>query len=181
MKIRKWLTIAAVAIAAVVSLSIIYENVSSPPVGVNQGMQAPDFTLERGDVEGEKMSLKDQEDQFVILNLWASWCEPCIEELPLLSEMHTSYKDDGVVVLAVNMTTYERQIDNAFEFLDEHPVEMPILMDYDGEFLATYPLQALPTTYLINEDGVIVDIIVGELTDEMVERRITPFIDQRTA
>ncbi|WP_152549790.1 hypothetical protein [Geomicrobium sp. JCM 19055] len=58
MKIRKWLTIAAVAIAAVVSLSIIYENVSSPPVGVNQGMQAPDFTLERGDVEGEKNESK---------------------------------------------------------------------------------------------------------------------------
>lgn len=178
---KKWMTISAVAIAAIIIVSIVYENVSSPPVGVNHGMAAPEFSLELADGDGEEMSLSDQQGNLVILNLWASWCEPCVDELPLLSDLHETYKDEGVVVLANNLTTRERQIENAFEFLQEHPVEMPVLMDYDGDFLDMYPLQGLPTTYVIDEDGIIADIIVGEVDEQIIEARVMPHIEEKMA
>ncbi|AXF54822.1 TlpA family protein disulfide reductase [Salicibibacter kimchii] len=171
---KKWISALVVFIAVIIIGTIVYENVSSPPVGVNQGEQAPDFELP--DEEGKNMSLSDLEGDFVVLNQWASWCEPCIREFPVLDHVHETYEDD-LNVVAVNMTGTERRVEDATEFLDENPVTMPVLFDEDGEFADDYPpTDGMPTTYFINEEGIIVDVHHGELTEEMLEERLHPFL-----
>ncbi|MBB6448962.1 thiol-disulfide isomerase/thioredoxin [Geomicrobium halophilum] len=172
--VRKVISAIVILVAVTVIGSIVYQTVSSPPVGVNQGEEAPDIELMRA--EGESMSLSDQRGDFVIMNLWASWCEPCIREFPMLDEVHQDYQDEGMQVIAVNMTSYERTPDEAVEFLGDHPVSMPILFDEEGEAADVYLDEGLPTTYFINEEGIIVDTIVGEVTRDMVEERIQPFL-----
>ncbi|QQK79799.1 TlpA family protein disulfide reductase [Salicibibacter cibi] len=172
---KKWISALVVFIAVIIIGAIVYENISSPPVGVNQGEQAPAFELP--DVDGESISLSDFDGDFVVLNLWASWCEPCIREFPVLDQVHETYENDGVNVVAVNMTTTERRPEDAVEFLDENPVTMPIAFDEEGEFADDYPpTDGMPTTYFINEDGIIVDIVIGEITEEMLEERLQPFV-----
>lgn len=172
---KKWISAIVVLIAVIIIGTIVYENVSSPPVGVNQGEQAPEFELP--DLDGENLSLSDFEGDFVVLNLWASWCEPCIREFPVLDQVHETYESDGVNVVAVNMTTTERRPEDAMEFLDENPVTMPIAFDEDGEFADVYPpTDGMPTTYFINEEGIVVDVHHGELTEEMLEDRLQPFL-----
>ncbi|SDI30594.1 TlpA family protein disulfide reductase [Natribacillus halophilus] len=173
--VKKWLSIGVVLVALAVVGGIVYQNVSSPPVGVNQGEQAPDFDLPQQN--GENISLSDFDENFVIVNLWASWCEPCIREFPVLDDAHQNYEDEGVHVIAVNMATTERSPDEALAFLEENPVSMPIVFDEDGEFADDYPLRdGLPQTYFINEEGIIVDVHRGELTEEMLDERIQPFL-----
>lgn len=176
--IRKGISAVVILIALFLIIGIVYENVSSPPVGVNQGEKAPDIEFAQKDTS-ETRNLSDDQGQFVIMNLWASWCEPCIRELPLLSDLHEEYQEMGATVLAVNVTTYERTQDDAREFLRDHPVNMPVLFDTEGELSDTYPIQYLPTTYLINEQGIIVDIIVGEVTEDMMAERIEPFLSDK--
>ncbi|QDI89889.1 TlpA family protein disulfide reductase [Salicibibacter halophilus] len=172
---KKWISAIVVLIAVIIIGTIVYENVSSPPVGVNQGEQAPEFELP--DLDGENLSLSDFEGDFVVLNLWASWCEPCIREFPVLDQVHETYESDGVNVVAVNMTTTERRPEDAMEFLDENPVTMPIAFDEDGEFADVYPpTDGMPTTYFINEEGIVVDVHHGELTEDMLEDRLQPFL-----
>lgn len=172
---KKWISAGVVLIAVIIIGTIVYENVSSPPVGVNQGEQAPEFELP--DLDGENLSLSDFEGDFVVLNLWASWCEPCIREFPVLDQVHETYESDGVNVVAVNMTTTERRPEDAMDFLDENPVTMPIAFDEDGEFADVYPpTDGMPTTYFINEEGIVVDVHHGELTEDMLEDRLQPFL-----
>ncbi|QDI91956.1 TlpA family protein disulfide reductase [Salicibibacter cibarius] len=172
--IRKVISIGALLIAVLVIGSVIYNTISSPPVGANQGEEAPDIELPQAN--GEDMTLSDLQGTFVIMNLWASWCEPCIREFPLLDQVHQEYSDDGVKVLAVNMTSFERTTDEAMEFLNDHPVTMPILFDMEGEVADAYQIEGLPTTYFINEEGIIVDTVVGEVTEDMIEERLEPFL-----
>ncbi|MBM7634012.1 TlpA family protein disulfide reductase [Geomicrobium sediminis] len=167
-------SIGALLIATLVMGGIIYNSVSSPPMGVNQGEEAPDIELPQAG--GESMSLNDVRGTFVIMNFWASWCEPCIREFPMLNQVHQKFGDERVNVLAVNMSSFERTMDEAMEFLDDRPVTMPVLFDMDGEMADEYQVAGLPTTYLINEEGIIVDIIMGEVTEEMLIERIQPFL-----
>ncbi|WP_160141710.1 TlpA family protein disulfide reductase [Salicibibacter halophilus] len=161
-------------IATLVMGGVIYNSVSSPPTGVNQGEKAPDIELPQA--EGESMSLNDVRGTFVIMNFWASWCEPCIREFPLLNQVNQEFSDEEVNVLAVNMSSFERTMDDAMEFLGDRPVTMPVLFDTDGEMADAYQVAGLPTTYLINEEGIIVDIIMGEVTEEMLMERLQPFL-----
>lgn len=161
-------------IATLVMGAVIYNSVASPPTGVNQGEKAPDIELPQDG--GESMSLNDVRGTFVIMNFWASWCEPCIREFPLLDQIHQEFSDEEINVLAVNMSSFERTMDEAMEFLDDRPVTMPVLFDTDREMADEYQVAGLPTTYLINEEGIIVDIIMGEVTEEMLIERIQPFL-----
>ncbi|MBB6449805.1 peroxiredoxin [Geomicrobium halophilum] len=172
--VRKVSSIGALVIATLVMGAIIYNSVSSPPMGVNQGEKAPDMELPQA--EGESMSLNDVRGTFVIMNFWASWCEPCIREFPLLDQVHQEFSDEEVNVLAVNMSSFERTMDDAMGFLDDQSVTMPVLFDTGGEMADAYQVAGLPTTYLINEEGIIVDIIMGEVTEEMLMERLQPFL-----
>ncbi|MFC4735452.1 TlpA family protein disulfide reductase [Bacillus daqingensis] len=74
------------------------------------------------------------------------------------------------------MATFERTLDEATKFLEENPVSMPIIFDDEGEMAEIYLNEGLPTTFFINEDGIVVDKVVGEVTKEMIEERIEYFL-----
>ncbi|TFH37957.1 MAG: TlpA family protein disulfide reductase [Anaerolineales bacterium] len=129
-----------------------------------QGFLAPGFELET--LQGVPSRLFDFRGQVVVLNLWASWCPPCRAEMPALQSLYDEYRDQGLVVLAVNMT-YQDSAAAAAAFAAEFGLTFPILLDRTGLVGNLYRMRALPTTFFIDREGVIQEVIVGGPMSEL--------------
>lgn len=130
---------------------------------------APDFTLPT--LDGTPISLSDFTGQVILINLWASWCPPCVRETPRLVRLHETYRDQGLVVLGVN-TTYQDDRAKVAEFVRDYGVSYPVLLDTTDMFGQTYTARLLPTSYLIDRSGNIVSVRVGEVDEAVLAEQI---------
>ena len=117
---------------------------------------APDFELR--DTEGRLHRLSDYRGKTVILNFWTTWCPPCREEIPSMNRAWQQLRQEGVVMLGVNMGENE---DTIFVFTADYPAEFPLLLDRDGAVIDQWPVKGLPTTYIIAPDGSIAYRAIG--------------------
>jgi peroxiredoxin len=127
-------------------------------VAPRPGFQAPDFELPTS--QGKQISLSGLHGQPVIINLWASWCPPCREEMPALQKVYEDYREQGLEILAVNATSQD-DVQAAVEFSTRLGLTFPLLLDSDGRVSHLYQLQSLPTTYFVGRDGSIQEVVVG--------------------
>ena len=118
-------------------------------VGLEVGMQAPDFTLRnlKGNLEG----LSEFKDQVVVLNFWATWCAPCLEEMPAFETLYRRYRSQGLTVIAVSLDKGDTS--KVAKFVDEHSLTFPVLLDLDGIAERIYPSFTIPFTYVIDKKG----------------------------
>jgi thiol-disulfide isomerase/thioredoxin len=128
------------------------------------GFLAPAFSLES--LDGGEHSLADFKGQVVVLNLWASWCPPCRAEMPALQSLYEQYQDQGLLVIAVNMT-YQDNISNVTSFVQEFGLTFPVLLDRTGLVGNLYRMRALPSTFFIDRQGVIQEVVVGGPMSEL--------------
>ena len=141
-------------------------NPTDAKVGITEGNVSPDFELMT--LDGEKMSLSSLEGKKVILNFWATWCPPCREEMPDMQKIHNDYEGE-VVVAAVNLTSSEKNIDSVKRFVDELGLSFPVLLDEDGKINKQFEVLSYPTSYIVNEDGVITTKFAGAMTYEQMQ------------
>ena len=120
-----------------------------PQAGLEVGMQAPDFTLRNlnGNLEG----LSKFKDKVVILNFWATWCAPCLEEMPAFEKLYRRYRSQGLTVIAVSLDKGDKS--KVEKFVDEHSLTFPVLLDLDGIAERIYPSFTIPFTYVIDKRG----------------------------
>jgi len=123
-----------------------------------QGFLAPDFELKTP--AGETIKLTELRGQAVLVNLWATWCPPCRAEMQTIETIYNEYKDQGFVVLAVNMTYQDNQTD-IMPFVTDQGLTFPILLDETGNMANVYQLKSLPSSYFIGRDGIIHEVIIG--------------------
>lgn len=123
-----------------------------------QGFRAPDFELVN--TAGETVKLSELRGQAVLVNLWATWCPPCRAEMQSIEKVYNEYKDQGFVVLAVNMT-YQDSPEKITPFVTEQGLTFPILLDESGDMANAYQLRSLPSSYFIGRDGVINEVVIG--------------------
>ena len=123
-----------------------------------KGFLAPDLTL--ADPNGRRYSLSSLRGKAVVVNLWATWCPPCRAEMPSIEQYYRQYKPEGLVVLGVNATAQDYPL-NIVPFVKEYQLTFPILLDETGEVARKYELRSLPTTFFINRDGSIAEVVIG--------------------
>ncbi len=131
------------------------------------GDPAPYFTL--NDLEGEPVDLKDFVGKPIIINLWATWCKPCEYEMPGLEEIYRKYRQDGLVVLAIDQTEMDdkEEID---AFVEKYELSFPVLLDKDSYVSTTlYGMRGLPMSFFIDSDFVLRRIQVGAMLPEVIE------------
>ena len=126
-----------------------------------------DFTLK--DLQGKTHNLSDYRGKWVIVNYWATWCPPCLEEIPDLSDFHDEHKDKDAVVLGIN--NEELPLAKLTDFSESYLVSYPILpapRNASADYMLG-PVPALPTTYIVSPAGRVMARQVGPLTSEMIE------------
>ncbi|MGE8077465.1 thiol-disulfide oxidoreductase ResA [Peribacillus loiseleuriae] len=128
------------------------------------GSVAPDFSLKN--LNGTEKTLTDYRGKGVLINFWATYCPPCKKEMPYLENAYQKYKEQGVEILAVNVTEPTRLVN---QFISQKNITFPILLDRDGLVLDKYQVQNLPITFFINSKGEIMNKVSGELTEEKIE------------
>lgn len=139
--------------------------------GLEINEQAPDFELTT--LSGETVKLSDYKGKKIILNFWASWCPPCRIEMPHMENYYEKNKDaENVEILAVNMNKMERG-DKVKEFVNEHKLTFPILLDENNEITDLYDVMIYPTTYIISTEGTITNKHTGPLDEELIKELVS--------
>lgn len=131
---------------------------------------APDFELKT--LEGETVRLSDYVGKKVILNFWATWCPPCKEEVPHMQKVYKEYKNKGVEILAVNVTNKDKGEEAVAQFVKGHGLTFEVLLDEEGFVGSTYQVLTLPTTYMIDTKGNMVDIVKGPMNEALMKELI---------
>ena len=126
-----------------------------PPLG--KGMPAPKFSLP--DLEGKKFSLTDFKGKVVLLNIWATWCAPCVEEMPSMERLYQELKGEDFELLAISVD--ESGAEAVKPFLEKHELGFPVLIDTKGEIKNLYQATGIPESFIIDKEGMIVEKIIG--------------------
>lgn len=133
------------------------------------GDEAPNFELtqvsDNENEKGDKLRLSDLEGKGVMLNFWATYCEPCEREMPYMEKLYPEYEDD-IEIVAVSLDSSELVIDR---FIDKHDLTFPVVHDTNSEVMDLYNISPLPSTIFIDPEGNIVDKVNGELSLETLE------------
>ncbi len=124
-----------------------------------EGEAAPGFTLP--DLAGRVVSLSDFHGQPVVVNFWATWCKPCEIEMPLFVKAYEGNRDEGLVILAVDVQEQPEPVRN---YVASHGLTMPVVLDRDGQVATIYRVRGLPSTFFVDANGVLVKAKRGAIT-----------------
>jgi cytochrome c biogenesis protein CcmG/thiol:disulfide interchange protein DsbE len=159
-RIAIWIVVALVLLF--VALGLINAFATQPQEG-----RAPDFTLDT--YGGETYTLSELRGQVVVVNFWASWCQPCASEAPALEATWQEYQDRGVVFLGVDYVDSEAQ---AQEYLAKYGVTYPNGPDLGTRISDAYRIRGVPETFIINADGEVTFFAQQALTYEQLSAEI---------
>jgi cytochrome c biogenesis protein CcmG/thiol:disulfide interchange protein DsbE len=134
--------------------------------------KAPDFSLQ--DINNKTVRLSDYEDDVIILNFFATWCPPCRSEIPDFIELVDEYGKKDFVIIGVSVDRGDAQ--TVREFAQGFNINYPVLLD-DGQVSKTYgPISSIPTTFIIDKKGNIVEKIIGARSKTQFENMIKPLL-----
>ncbi|MGJ9456857.1 thiol-disulfide oxidoreductase ResA [Oceanobacillus sp. CF4.6] len=170
--------ILAVLVAAVVFTLV--SNLQKDNTIYQVGDEAPDFQLKQisNNYDAETVQLSDFEGKGVMLNFWATWCKPCEAEMPYMQELYPEYKEKGVEIVAVSLDGTELVVDR---FIDKYDLTFAIPHDKLGEIRDLYKVGPIPSTFFINPEGEIEDVVNGALTLDRLEghlQAIQPSVEE---
>jgi len=173
---RYYFLVAAVAVALVVVVGFQLLGRQPEPSGDLEakpfpGYPAPDFILE--DLDGNEVSLSSLRGKAVYLNFWATWCTPCVKEMPSLQEVYDKY-GDRVAIYAVNVGESRAVVS---EFLEENGYTFTVLLDEDRVVAHRYQVRGIPTNIFIDSRGVVVERVTGGMTTSQMERAIESVVE----
>jgi peroxiredoxin len=117
-------------------------------------------------LDGKLYRLSDFRGKPVVLNFWASWCDPCRAEMPLLNDTYKKQMKNDLVVLALNLS---ENVQTVKGFAKEYKLAFPILLDNDSAIADQYGIDPIPTSFFVNREGVIKNVHIGELDQETLE------------
>ena len=144
-------------------------STGSESLGARVGEPAPDFQLQS--LDGQTVSLGNLQGKPVLINFWATWCPSCVSEMPYIQEIYEEWSDKGLVVLAINIGESSSKVE---EFMQNHNLSFIVLLDTRQDVVQRYNFQYIPTTFFIDEDGIIQEKVIGPFQNKtQIENRLS--------
>jgi len=134
---------------------------------------APDFELEG--IDGRKVRLSDSAGKIRLVDFWATWCAPCREEIPVFKYLHETYSEKGFVILAISMDEEGRAV--VKPFVEEYRIPYTNLLGNEKLAEAFGGLLGLPTAFLLDGDGAIVESFIGAVPKPILEKKIRELLN----
>ena len=149
--------------AALLGVALMGCNLDDIPRAPEVGALAPEYSS--ATVAGDSVALSEHQGEVVVLNVWATWCLPCREEIPALQRLHERYSDEGLRIVGVSVDARgeETAVRN---FIDEFGVTFDIWYDPAQRVISTFQVIGVPNTYLIDREGIIRWKHIGPVTDD---------------
>ncbi len=174
---KSW-TLGIALVALISGIWLIGSRVHEAGLAVREapqpGYRAPGFSLRT--LDGETLSLSELRGRTVVLNFWATWCPPCRAEMPAFQRLYARYVDRGLMVIGVNATLGD-DLAAVFAFRQQYQLTFPILLDENGQVNRSYRVTALPTTFFIDSNGIIRDVVIGgPLSEAAIEARLSEIL-----
>lgn len=151
------------AIAGVLVLLLLhrgspyFESVKQVPIKV--GLPAPDFAFP--DIQGKMIRLSDYRDKVVLVNIWATWCSSCVDEMPSMEKLYQKLKGEKFEVLAVSVDSSGLKV--VAPFVKTHKLTFPVLIDSAGTIGTAYGTTGIPESFIVNKEGILIQKIIGPL------------------
>lgn len=163
---------APVALAVTLGLSLL----ATSALALEAGERAPEIGLR--DLNGQQVTMASLRGKVVLVDFWASWCEPCAQEMPVLERLYNQYRGQGFTVVGVSI---DRDVANARTFLSRHRVSFPIVHDGGQQVAGRYRPPRMPSSYIIDRNGIVRHVHGGFRASDapVYEREIRALLAQR--
>ena len=159
---RLLLTIFLVLVVAIPIILITLKEKDSPSRftrPLQEGRPAPDFTFP--DLNGRKVSLSDFRGKVVLVNIWATWCPPCRDEMPSMQKLYDRFKGEHLEILAVSIDAEgQKAVD---PFMRKMNLTFPALLDPKGMIQGLYRITGVPESFIVDREGILVNKIIGPM------------------
>jgi len=136
-----------------------------------KGKPLSNFSLEN--LEGEIVQLSNFKGQIVLVNAWATWCPPCVAEMPDLQAYYQAHRDENFTILGINAGDPRSKVE---AFVNREGITFPILLDPDVDLLTDLGINSFPTSILIDTNGIVQSIHIGMYTAEALDAAISPHL-----
>jgi DsbE subfamily thiol:disulfide oxidoreductase len=141
---------------------------------VQPGQMAPDFTLTL--LDGSRLALADLQGQVVLVNFWATWCEPCEDELPDLQRLWEAYRDEGVMVVGIAEQPESAEVE---EMTSRLGVTYPLGLDPENLVAFEYGITGVPETFLVDAEGHVTYFHIGPVTFEELQGELDALLAEQ--
>ena len=131
---------------------------------------APPFELQT--VDGTSLDLQTLRGHPLLINFWATWCEPCKVEIPSLQTVYDTYKDRGLRIIAINLG---ETLETARSWVQEMNLNFDVVIDPTAKIASLYQLRGQPSTYVVSPNGVISQVFFGPINEAALETALAPY------
>ena len=156
------LTILFAVIVSVILILVLRQERDSTltTVGpIQVSLPAPNFTFP--DLNGHKVSLADHRGKVVLVNIWATWCPPCRQEMPSMQKLYERFKGENFEILAVSIDSTGREA--VGPFMRKMNLTFPALLDPKENIRPLYGITGVPESFIIDKEGILVEKIIGPM------------------
>ena len=147
-----------VAVIALAVLFLLKQNNSylkfSP---LETGRPAPNFTLPG--LDGKMVSLSNYQGHVVLVNIWATWCPPCVDEMPSMERLYQELKDENFEIVAISIDAMGAEA--VAPFMEKNKLSFAALLDPEGTIKSVYQTTGVPESFIVNKKGILVEKIIG--------------------
>ena len=164
---KKSFVLALLFIFLVGSFTLInFQQTSAAEIGTEVGKKAPNFTLKN--MDNNEITLRELEGQKVFINFWASWCPPCKAEMPDIEKLYQNHGED-IKIVVINLEEEKNKVE---KYLEDENLNFTVLLDKNKKVASQYLVRAIPTSYFLDENGIIIAKNLGVLSYEEMKEKL---------
>ncbi|WP_236606059.1 TlpA family protein disulfide reductase [Sandaracinus amylolyticus] len=156
-------------------IAVFALTIAASAMALDPGARAPELGLR--DLQGNQVTIASLRGRVVVVDFWASWCEPCADSMPVYQRLYNQYRERGLTIVGISQ---DQRVDNARQFASRHHLSFPVLFDEGHAIANRYRPSRMPTSYVIDRGGIVRHVHAGYRSGDgdRLEREVVALLGQ---